>query len=182
MQLRRRCAANVVQICCERGLFLGSLTKLRKATLCVIMFCRPSVRMDTTRLPLDGFLWNLIFEYFRKAVEFRVSLKSDNNNGALHEDRYTCTIFRCDSFYNKKWMRLHSLRTTDRLHTGQDRWIQKELAFIPAKNATKPNPFKILPLQLTRKENNWETEEMIGRATLTLETERAKWPNPGCLR
>jgi len=29
----------------------------------------------------------------------------------------------------------------------------------PAKNATKPNPFKIIPLQPTRKENNLETEK-----------------------
>jgi hypothetical protein len=45
----------------------------------------------------------------------------------------------------------------------------------------QPNPFKIIPLQPTRKENNWETEETMERATITLETERAKWPNPGCL-
>jgi hypothetical protein len=48
-------------------------------------------------------------------------------------------------------------------------------------DATIPNPFKIIPLQPTRKENNWETEETMERATVTLETERAKWPNPGCL-
>jgi hypothetical protein len=48
-----------------------------------------------------------------------------------------------------------------------------------AKNVKKPNPFKIVPLQPTRKENNWETEETLDRATGTLETERAKWPNPG---
>jgi cell division protein FtsI/penicillin-binding protein 2 len=41
--------------------------------------------------------------------------------------------------------------------------------------------FKIISLQPTRKENNWETEEMMERATVTLVTERAKWPNPGCL-
>jgi hypothetical protein len=76
--------------------------------------------------------------------------------------------------------RLHLPRTTDRLHTRQDRWIQEQ-AFTPAKNATKPNAFKIIPLQRTRKENNWETKETMERATLTLETERAKWPNPGCL-
>ena len=46
--------------------------------------------------------------------------------------------------------------------------------FTPAKNATKPNPFEIIPLQPTRKENNWETEETMERATVTLETERAK--------
>jgi len=28
---------------------------------------------------------------------------------------------------------------------------------------------------------NWEIEETMERATVTLETERAKWPNPGCL-
>jgi hypothetical protein len=56
-----------------------------------------------------------------------------------------------------------------------------KLAFTHAKNAKKPNPSKIIPLQPTRKENNWETEEMMERATVTLETERAKSPNPGCL-
>jgi hypothetical protein len=56
--------------------------------------------------------------------------------------------------------------------------MQKELAFAPAKNATKPYPFKIIPLQSRRKENNWETEETLARAAVTLETERAKWPNP----
>jgi hypothetical protein len=50
-----------------------------------------------------------------------------------------------------------------------------------AKNATKPNPFKIIPLQPTLEENNWETKETMERAILTLETERAKWPNPGHL-
>jgi hypothetical protein len=49
------------------------------------------------------------------------------------------------------------------------------------KNATKPNLFKIISLQPTRKENSRETEETMERATVTLETERAKWPNPGCL-
>jgi hypothetical protein len=38
--------------------------------------------------------------------------------------------------------------------------------FTPAKNVTKPNPFKIIPLQPTRKKNNWETEEMLERATV----------------
>jgi hypothetical protein len=26
--------------------------------------------------------------------------------------------------------------------------------------------------------NSWETEETLERAAVTLETERAKWPNP----
>ena len=36
-------------------------------------------------------------------------------------------------------------------------------------------------LQTTRKENNWKTEETLGRAVVTLETERIKGSNPWCL-
>jgi len=71
-----------------------------------------------------------------------------------------------------KW--LHTPRTTDYRHTRQDRWIQTEVAFTLAKNATKPNPFEIIPLQTTRKENNWKNEEALARAAVTLETERIR--------
>ena len=77
--------------------------------------------------------------------------------------------------------RLHTPWTTDYVHNRQDRWIQTELAFTLAENATKSNPFEILPLQTTRKENNWRTEEMLARAFVTLETERIKGSNPWCL-
>ena len=63
----------------------------------------------------------------------------------------------------------------------QSAWIQTELAFTLAKNATKPNPFEIIPLQTTRKENNWKTEEALERAVVTVETERIKGSNPWCL-
>jgi len=53
-----------------------------------------------------------------------------------------------------------------------------ELAFTLTKNATKPNPFEIIPLQTTRKENNWKTEEALAQATVTLETEWIKGSNP----
>jgi hypothetical protein len=53
-----------------------------------------------------------------------------------------------------------------------------ELAFILAKNATKPNPFKIISQQTTRKENNWKTEDRLARAVVSLETERIKGSNP----
>jgi len=56
--------------------------------------------------------------------------------------------------------------------------IQTELAFTLAKNATKPNPFEIMSLQTTRKENNWKTEETLAEAVVTLETERIKGSNP----
>jgi len=35
----------------------------------------------------------------------------------------------------------------------------------------------IIPLQNTRKEKNWETEEALARAAVTLETERIKGSN-----
>jgi len=37
---------------------------------------------------------------------------------------------------------------------------------------------EIIPLQTTRKENNWKTEEALARAAVTLETERIKGSNP----
>ena len=75
--------------------------------------------------------------------------------------------------------RLHTPRTTDYRHTRQDRWKQTELVSTLTKNATKP--FEIIPLQTTRMENNWKTEETLERAVVTLETERNKGPNPWCL-
>ena len=56
--------------------------------------------------------------------------------------------------------------------------IQIELTFTLSKNATKPNPFEIISLQTTRKENNWKTEETLARAVVTLETERIKGSSP----
>jgi hypothetical protein len=57
-------------------------------------------------------------------------------------------------------------------HPTQLRISRGSAGLIPAKNATKPNPFKIISLRPTRKENNWETEETMERATVTHETER----------
>ena len=78
---------------------------------------------------------------------------------------------------------LYDHKTNDyiRRDTRHDRWIQTELAFTLAKNATKPNTFDIIPLQTTRKENNWKTEEALVRAAVTVETERIKGSNPWCL-
>ena len=47
--------------------FLGAFAKLRKPTISVVISVLPSVRPHgTTRLPLDGFPWNLILEHFSK--------------------------------------------------------------------------------------------------------------------
>jgi len=44
---------------------LGSFAKLRKATTSFVMSVRPPLLPHgTSRLPLDGFSWNLMFEYF----------------------------------------------------------------------------------------------------------------------
>ena len=52
----------------------------------------PSVCLHgTTRLPLEGFSRNLIFEDFSKIVEeVQISRKPINLTGALHE--YLCTV------------------------------------------------------------------------------------------
>jgi hypothetical protein len=49
------------------------------------------------------------------------------------------------------------------------------------KNATKPIPLEIIPLQTTSEENTWKTEETLTRAAVNLETERIKGFNPRCL-
>jgi len=45
--------------------FLGAFAKLRKTTISFVISVRLSFRPHgTTRLPLDGFSWNLILEEF----------------------------------------------------------------------------------------------------------------------
>jgi len=49
---------------------LGAFARLRKATVSLVTFVCPSLRHGTTRLPLNGFSWNLIYmPTFRKSVE-----------------------------------------------------------------------------------------------------------------
>ena len=61
-------------------LFLGAFAELRNATISFVMSVRPHGRAF---LPLDGFSWNLIHDYFfRKSMEkIEVSLMPDLNNG-----------------------------------------------------------------------------------------------------
>ena len=70
--------------------------------------------------------------------------------------------------------RLYTPWIKDCSHTRHDRWIQTELTFTLAKNASKPDPVEIISLQTTRKENNWKTEETLARTVVTLEMERIK--------
>jgi hypothetical protein len=72
-----------IQVCEQNVEFLGAFSNVRKAPISFVMSIRPSVcPHGSTRLPLDGFAWDLILEFFRKSVEkIQVLLKSDKNNG-----------------------------------------------------------------------------------------------------
>ena len=78
--------------------FFDAFVKLRKATISFDMFVCPSIcPHGTTRLPLDGFSWILVFEHFffeTLSRKSQVSLKSDENNGRSHEDLRACMISR----------------------------------------------------------------------------------------
>jgi len=50
----------------------------------------------------------------------------------------------------------------DKIDEYRRNWL-----FTLAKNATKPNPFEIIPLQTTGKENSRKTEEALERAVVT---------------
>ena len=79
-------------IYCDGKVFLGAFTKLRKAIISfVISFC-PSVCPHTIpRLPLDGFLLNLIFVYFSK-ICYKNSSFIKISQDVLHEDQHTFFI------------------------------------------------------------------------------------------
>jgi len=69
---------------CNNLHVLGALAQLQKTIVSFVMPVRPSMRPHgTTRLSLNGFLWNLIFEYFWNICvkEIHVSFKSGKNNG-----------------------------------------------------------------------------------------------------
>jgi hypothetical protein len=59
-----------------------------------------------------------------------------------------------------------------------DEYRRKWLLHLQRMPQHRMNPFKIIPIQFTKKENSWETEETLARAAVTLEMEGAKWPNP----
>jgi hypothetical protein len=51
------------------------------------------------------------------------------------------------------------------------------MTFTLTRNATKPSHFEIIPLQTTKKENNWNTKEELAQAAVTVEAERIKGSN-----
>jgi hypothetical protein len=75
--------------------FLGAFAKLSKATISFVMYVRPSVHPHgTTRLPLDGFSWHLIFVYFSKNgwENSKIHQNLTRIMDTIREDRYTFLI------------------------------------------------------------------------------------------
>jgi len=115
------------------------------------------------------------------ASKSRLSAKEEHTyrkRACLEALRLTTTKLTQQGTGDPSWGQPTQLRISR--ESAEDWWIQTELARTRTQNATKPNPLEIIPLRPTRKENNWETEEAMERAAVTLETERVKWPSPGC--
>jgi hypothetical protein len=69
-------------------------SKIAKNTISFVISVCPSVRPHgTARLPLNGFSWNFIFQYFSK---------SDKNNGTLHDMVWYDMIWY-DMIYDMIW-------------------------------------------------------------------------------
>jgi hypothetical protein len=56
---------HIITLCGQNVEFFGAFAKLRKATIVIVM-CQSVRPHVTTRLPLVGFSWNSVIEYFSK--------------------------------------------------------------------------------------------------------------------
>jgi len=82
-------------MCC--GVYpFGHFRKIAKSGCYLCHICPSDLCLSvrphgTTLLPLDGFLWNLVFDYFSKRVlrKFKIHNKLTRITSALHEDQYT---------------------------------------------------------------------------------------------
>jgi len=71
---------------------LGAFSTFLNATIgCIMSVLLSILPHGTTRLPLNGFSWNLVYEYFSKFCRknSQLSLNSEKNNGHFHEDGCT---------------------------------------------------------------------------------------------
>ena len=98
--------------------FLGAFAKLRKASVTFIMSGRPSASLNgTTRLPLDGFLWNFIFQFFQnlsKELKFHSTLTKIT--GTLLEHQYTFWIISRSFLLRMRNVSCKSCRGTQNTH------------------------------------------------------------------
>jgi hypothetical protein len=71
---------------------LGAFAKLRKAAIHRVFL----LRHGRTRLPLDGFLWNLIFEHFSKSVSRKFNFCENlSTTGTLLQDVCSFMTISC---------------------------------------------------------------------------------------
>jgi len=76
----------------EKFSCFGAFAKLRKATISFAMFVRLSVCLSarlhaTTRIPLHGFVSNLISIFRKQVQKIQAPLTSDKKTDTLHEDK-----------------------------------------------------------------------------------------------
>jgi hypothetical protein len=103
-------------VCCTLGKLLGCLrplpnsvfafTKLRKATISIVVSVCLSILTEQLRSYLTDFRKTWYFSIFRKS-EIQVSLQSNNNNGTLHEDLCTFVII-------SRWILLRMRNVSDK--------------------------------------------------------------------
>ena len=92
---------------CKFCPFLVMFAKLRKAVVSFVMSFRPSVCL---RLPLDGFSWNLIFEYIPESLSIFVSHSNlVRITGTLHEDLF---LSSCD---RASWAKCEEREKTNKM-------------------------------------------------------------------
>jgi hypothetical protein len=96
----------------------------------------------TTRLPLDRFSLNLIFDYFLNSVEtVQVWLKSDNNNGYFTwRNVYSYHNISLNSSYNKKYFWQNLYRESKRTFYVQHFFFENRAFYkIIYKNVVQPD-------------------------------------------
>jgi len=99
-------------------IFLGAFAKLRKATIGFVMSVCSSVARVTTRLPLDGFSWKFILEYFSKIYWENSSLIKiwQEKTSTLHSNQYTFLVISRSVLLRMKNVSDKSYRETRYTH------------------------------------------------------------------
>jgi len=99
--------------------FLGSLWKLRKATISDVWSVRPSIRMEKPGSHWTDFNDIWYSSNFRKSVgKIQGLLKSDKNNGYFNEDRCTFVIYLTKCFLEWEMFQTNLVRKNENICSG----------------------------------------------------------------
>ena len=99
-------------------IILGAFAKLRKVDVSFIMYFRLSLRQrGTTRLPLDGVCWNMMFAYFSKLCLENWSFIEiwQELTGAIRENIRTFMIY-CSNLRRMRNVSGRSFRVNENTH------------------------------------------------------------------